>query len=153
VREPMTKDYDLVQRGEQLVRAHRCSACHALPLTVPTLRAPSLRFLKGTVSPAWLIAYLQHPSSGKHGIRMPDFGLTAEEARAVAGFLLGNGESAPLASPAKGNAAKGKQLVERLGCLACHTLNGVGKDALFGGGDLSQIAAKRPAGFFPIWLQ
>jgi mono/diheme cytochrome c family protein len=153
VREPATKDYDLAQRGERIVRAHRCVACHALPLTEAPIRAPSLRYVKGALTPHWLVAYLRHPSSGKHGVRMPDFGLTADEASTVAVFLLENSESVSLAPPAKGNPVKGKQLVERLGCLACHTLNDAGKDALFGGGDLSQIAAKRPAGFFPIWLQ
>lgn len=153
LREPGTKDYDLAQRGENIVRAYRCTACHALPFSETMLRAPSLRYLKGAVSPAWLVAYLRHPTDVKHGVRMPDFGLTADEATEVAAFLLTNSESAALASHAKGNPSKGKQLVERLGCLACHTLNGVGKDALLGGGDLSRIAAKRPAGYFPAWLQ
>src|SRR5262249_13523751 len=74
MREPSSKAYELAQRGEALVRAHRCAACHALPINDALLRAPSLRFLRGAISPEWLTDYLQHPESGKHGVRMPDFG-------------------------------------------------------------------------------
>jgi mono/diheme cytochrome c family protein len=153
MREPSSKAYELAQRGEALVRAHRCAACHALSMTGSPPRAPSLRFLKGAISPEWLLDYLQHPESGKHGVRMPDFGLSAEEASAVAAHLIANSEAVDLAKPAQGNLANGKRLTERLGCLTCHTINNLGKDALFGGGDLSRIASKRPPGFFPLWLQ
>src|SRR5206468_2615146 len=55
--------------------------------------------------------------------------------------------------PAAGHADSGKRLAERLGCLSCHQVGGSGQDSLFGGGDLTRIAAKRPPGFFPRWLR
>jgi mono/diheme cytochrome c family protein len=47
---------------------------------------------------------------------------------------------------------EGEKLVNTLGCLACHRLGERGTHNLFGGGDLTQIAAKRPADFFSRWL-
>src|SRR6185369_7994944 len=34
----------------------------------------------------------------------------------------------------------------------CHQLDNLGESGLFGGGDLSKVASKRPAGFFATWL-
>ncbi len=153
LRDPSTKDFDLAQRGEELVRAARCTACHAIPIAETTLRAPSLQLIRSAIEPTWLVEYLQHPAQEKHGARMPDFGLTQVEARSVATFLLTNSLDVALPSPPRGNAANGKKLCERIGCLACHTIGKLGTDAPLGGGQLSQIAAKRTAGFFPLWLE
>ena len=50
-------------------------------------------------------------------------------------------------------AEDGARLIETRGCLACHTWQGRGQSGWFGGGDLAQLAAKRPAGFLVRWLQ
>src|SRR5690606_396510 len=41
------------ERGESLVKAYRCTACHDIPLSIPTLDAPSLTRIKGTIHPGW----------------------------------------------------------------------------------------------------
>ena len=111
--------------------------------------------------------------------RMPHFGLAREEAADIAAWLLRlpapqiaqeveqkdakNAKSA--AAKEKGKAkAKGKyappqpspeegqRLFLTLGCLACHQHGELGESGLFGGGDLTSIAAKRPAPFFARWL-
>ena len=43
-------------------------------------------------------------------------------------------------------------LVDTIGCLACHRVDKRGSQALFGGGNLSAVANKRPADFFARWL-
>ena len=63
-----------------------------------------------------------------------------------------SGKTKSKEKPKLPSAADGATLVRSLGCLACHRIGELGSDGLFGGGDLSQIAAKRPAGFFARWL-
>ena len=100
--------------------------------------------------------------------RMPRFDLSPNEAAAIADFLLDHSQNSPVetppAPPAKksqnGNAEKpkppdarsGETLFDTLGCLACHSQGSLGISGLFGGGDLSAIARKRPADFFARWL-
>ncbi len=55
--------------------------------------------------------------------------------------------------PSPPSARQGQQLFLTLGCLACHGYQGQGHRGLFSGGELDQVAAKRPAGFFARWLQ
>lgn len=50
------------------------------------------------------------------------------------------------------SAAAGEALLDTVGCLACHELGNRGTLSLFGGGDLTTIASKRPADFFARWL-
>jgi len=50
------------------------------------------------------------------------------------------------------DAAIGQELFLTLGCLACHQFQSLGAGGVYGGGDLSAIAAKRPADFFVRWL-
>ena len=48
---------------------------------------------------------------------------------------------------------QGGGLVLTLGCRACHSIgDAASNEQLFGGGDLNEIAVKRPAGFFERWL-
>lgn len=58
----------------------------------------------------------------------------------------------PKKKPRGPSAQFGRDLFLQVGCLACHQWNGLGTDTLFSGGDLSDIAAKRPDDFFLRWL-
>ena len=51
------------------------------------------------------------------------------------------------------SAARGRRLLFTLGCLACHSYQGRGHRGLFAGGELAQVAAKRPREFFARWLE
>lgn len=139
--------------GQSLVRAYRCAACHSLPMAGEAVRAPSLAKINGAVYPAWLERYVQHPAEGKAHAAMPDFGLTVAEARAVTAALWSQGKPVALGKPAAGNSARGRRLAETVGCLACHMIGATGRATLFGGGDLTRIAAKRPPAFFARWLR
>jgi cbb3-type cytochrome oxidase cytochrome c subunit len=160
---------DDFERGEQLVRALRCAACHDLPGEPDAIRAPALDALAGNLSRAWFIEWLSTADSTA-GRRMPHFGYTADEAAAMADTLLA--ASLPLAAqpedrPAKSpkrkrkdaadeppppSVAAGQTLFRTTGCLACHRVGELGSDGLFGGGDLAHVADKRPADFFARWL-
>ncbi len=89
---------------------------------------------------------------------MPHLGLSAAEARDIAVYLLAKSEAtanseAKVSPPANaGDAAAGAILFATVGCLACHRVGELGTSGPFGGGDLTQVAAKRPADFFERWL-
>lgn len=158
------------ERGELLVRGLRCAACHELPVEQAPLAAASLVSLKGNLSRAWLVEWLSADSRDAEsaGRRMPYFAFTPEEAAAVADSLLAASE--PLTAPkpltvesqppAKKDepeqpppsAELGATVFRSIGCLACHEVSNLGTGGLFGGGNLSHVAAKRPAEFFAAWL-
>jgi len=165
-------------RGGRLVRALGCAACHEMPEGAPFARA-SLASLAGNLSREWLIDWLaaaqpSEASTFAASRRMPHFDFKREDAAAIADFLLSTSEPIaatdpilPAAAPAEKKKKKkdepepdapepsvelGATLFASVGCVACHRIGELGSDSLFGGGDLSAVAAKRPADFFARWL-
>jgi mono/diheme cytochrome c family protein len=63
-----------------------------------------------------------------------------------------DGKKAKKKGRTKPDVAAGERLVNTLGCVACHRLDTRGAQTLFGGGDLTHIAQKRPDDFFALWL-
>ncbi len=143
------------ERGGELVRAFRCAACHTIPGVSMERNAPSLDRLNGRINKDWLVRWLEDPHALQHGARMPAMGLSRDDSRAVARFLLvaSNRPEAAAEASGKGIRDEGESLVRSLGCLACHTLGGSGSSDLFGGGSLDHVADKRPAGYFRNWLR
>ncbi len=150
----------LAEKGEALFQ-QKCAACHTIGkgrLVGPDLQGVGQRVSRDWMerfiaAPSKMFA-AKDPNALKllkeFSIPMPDLGLSKEEVDAMVGYLEGPTEAehhAPASSqpaattpPAKaGNAAVGKQLFTgaiRLqnggpGCMACHTVVGVGA---FGGG-------------------
>jgi mono/diheme cytochrome c family protein len=151
---------NLYERGEILAAGLRCVACHRQKADPQPLPAPSLLHAGGNLREDWLRLWLSENGQQQDSIhrRMPSFGLSEDEAKAIGAYLDANpparesprkpgGQSKP--SP---SAAKGERLVLTLGCLACHQVHELGESGLFGGGDLSKVASKRPAPFFGAWL-
>jgi mono/diheme cytochrome c family protein len=167
--EPADAPVSQFARGEQLVRGLRCAACHTIPGEAQPMAAPSLVHLKGQIEPQWLVEWLTTASEADSPPaqsepqamrRMPHFPLGADQARAIAAYLLAESQAAETAREASDKPAKGKRpdsqvgrrLVSSRGCLACHRLGALGRSELFGGGDLTSIGSKRPASFFRPWL-
>jgi len=189
--DPPGENLRAFEEGQRLAHALRCAACHTAgnagqavnsdePIPARPIAAPSLAKLAGNVHRGWLIEWLtaQPAADQKEGFsedqvppparRMPHFQLSADDAQAVAAYLLANGEppakkpaQKPASQPAPArrgkqppppSVASGRELFRSIGCLACHQAEGLGTAGLFGGGDLSAIAAKRPATFFDAWL-
>ncbi|MEX0678817.1 MAG: c-type cytochrome [Pirellulales bacterium] len=172
------------ERGEMLVRALGCAACHELAGEPDALRAPALDSLGGNLSGAWLMDWLagRAPDAKAdfevpRARRMPHFGFSRDEAAAIADVLLAasepprepalpaigrspqqdgkkkkRGKNEAKDEPPPPTAAAGASLFRSVGCLACHRVGELGTGGLFGGGDLSRVAGKRPADFFARWL-
>jgi cbb3-type cytochrome oxidase cytochrome c subunit/cytochrome c551/c552 len=169
------------EQGGVLARALRCEACHAADVVRDTsLPAPALDAL--LVNRSWLVNWLAADRAHDAPLgtteirrRMPHLPITTAEAEAIADWLLAERQLVipqpkvekpkpkpepkpkdPKAKQPKTNAELhelGQQLLLTKGCLACHQRNEFGESGLFGGGDLTDIAAKRPREFFAHWLQ
>ncbi|WP_425616090.1 hypothetical protein NA78x_006029 [Anatilimnocola sp. NA78] len=128
----------------------------------------------------WLMAKHEAPAEAKDEPRierrMPYLAISQNEAEILADWLLSSrpAEQKPAAKPkefkpkepiskdsskdkkeksAPPSAAAGETLFLTQGCLACHQRGEFGESGLFGGGDLTNIAAKRPAEYFARWLE
>ena len=87
-----------IGRGKTLVARYACASCHEIPgvrgasaRVGPTLRNLGERAYLGGVlanTPANLVSWLRDPPAHAPGTAMPDVGLTADEARDIAAYLL-----------------------------------------------------------------
>lgn len=136
------------ERGRTLFDAHRCNRCHRRndePLSLP---APDLSHIAAGTNPEWLVEKIAHERADATAVKMPDFGLTEPEARAVAAYLLHASrplelEPVPKLDPnPKNPPPDGSLLLNSLGCLACHRVGELGSSRPFGGGDLSTVGAR-----------
>lgn len=170
-RESGRPDLAQIELGRDQFAAFRCAACHqdVQPGSTP-LNAPDLSRSVAGLSKNWIISKLNGHVDGK----MPQFGLTSEQAEAIASALLSSAEHPKLDSlpePGKGrnddlDREAGLTLIRSLGCIACHSTEPVAdsaaesretanqsEDVLFGGGSLADIGAKRSVEWFHTWLK
>ncbi len=169
------------ERGRQLATALRCAACHA-DSAAAVIPAPALDRLSGNVHESWLTGWLASNGANHHSAsfrRMPDLGMTQQEAEAIAAWLISrpaktepkkepkeakvakdetkksekSGKKSKGEEKPKPSAAEGKRIILTRGCLACHKFGEFGESGLFGGGDLTALFSKRPADFLNRWLQ
>jgi PA14 domain/Cytochrome c len=94
---------DEFARGQKLLRALGCAACHEMPEGAPLARA-SLASLAGNLSREWLIEWLatagpSEPSLSATSRRMPHFDFKREDAAAIADFLFSASEPVAAADP------------------------------------------------------
>ncbi len=168
------------RHGQQLVRALRCNACHELPNANEVLLAPDLTNVATNLNAAWLVQWLSTSQSHDNDSsmrRMPEFAMTRSQAEAIAAYLVAksqpskqltaepnltkektnvkpkkSGNESKLPETRDEKIAAGEQLALSVGCVACHQIGEIGERNWFDGGDLSNIASKRPPAFFATWL-
>ena len=80
-------DPNLAGRGQELFREKRCNNCHRIGAS-PGGIGPELTQAGKRLRPAWTINFIQRPS---HFLdtRMPNLQVSAEEAKALASYILG----------------------------------------------------------------
>lgn len=121
--------------GGRLYGQLGCAACHELPEDEadPTRPRIPLDRLAAKWQPGELAKFLRNPARRHAWTRMPDFKLETGEAANLAAYLVARGAAGrpahPVAGPPAG-IARGRELVSTLGCLACHTLEGVRNQAV-----------------------
>jgi mono/diheme cytochrome c family protein len=127
------QDAPLLAQGQRLFEQVGCTGCHLVQGydDIPKI-APSLRRISAKVDPNWAVRWIQNPQAYLPHTRMPNFSLRQDEATAIVAFLWSaskeEGEKwteqnplpAGVGEADKDMAAKGKALVESIGCKGCH---------------------------------
>ncbi len=111
----------IVAAGRALFDADGCRSCHKIA-GVGGNTGPDLTFVGFRRSPAWLGVWLSSPRAWKPGTLMPEFRLRPADREALVAFLStlkGQGFSAAAAPT-------GRELFDRVGCVACHGPEGRG---------------------------
>jgi mono/diheme cytochrome c family protein/predicted nucleic acid-binding Zn-ribbon protein len=165
------EDAPLLAEGQRLFEQIGCTGCHLVRgyEDIPKV-APSLMKISAKVDPSWMVRWIQNPHEFRPRTRMPNFELPPQDALAIASYLWSQSKDEgdkwskehPLpASFREGDqtaAAKGKQLVETIGCKGCHgfadgefsTPLGKEKDLI---PNLKDIAAKTDAQWIYHWIK
>ncbi len=150
-------ELELLERGRNLYAAHRCGACHRRERESME-PAPALSGAASSLYRVWLTGWLIEPGKQSPHARMPGFGFSRDDVRAVVAVLSqqtapGDPKKFVEELESKATVRSGKVLFRSIGCLACHTRGEEGDTSIFGGGDLTDIGKKRTPGWIDQWLQ
>ena len=126
--EPRRTERD-VERGRTIFQSFGCAACHGDDLPLAGLGA------KTTVGN--LQRYLLDPLRFSPSGRMPSFRLSEREALQLAAYLATLGAESTERTARDGDPARGRELTQSSGCLACHQLDGLESD--YAAPDLRQL--------------
>ena len=115
---------------------------------------PNLKDVRLKLRKEWIPVWLKDPQAFRPGTKMPSFRLSGEEIRALSAFVWQSGWTGPAAPQEKpGDAARGKELFETRGCLACHSMGEAGNRM---GGDfaanLSRVGEKNGYDYVVRWV-
>ncbi len=160
-----------ITTGQNLFVELGCHGCHLAEgyEDIPKV-GPYLRLVSAKLDPSWLVRWVTNPHQYRARTRMPNFLFKPEDAQAVAAYLLDSTktdsaawlESRPLpAGIDPTNAAlvaQGKELIDTLGCRACHGFADGESPALLGqdkdiAPNLSRIAEKTNARWMYYWIK
>jgi mono/diheme cytochrome c family protein/predicted nucleic acid-binding Zn-ribbon protein len=161
------EDAPLLAEGQRIFEQIGCTGCHLVRgyENIPKI-APSLLKISAKVDPSWMVRWIQNPHEFRPRTRMPNFEVKPDDALAIAAYVWSQSKEAgdqwtkehPLPANARGDAAKGKQLVETIGCKGCHgfadgersTPLGKEKDLV---PNLKDIAAKTTPQWIYHWIK
>ncbi|MHB1844949.1 MAG: c-type cytochrome [Deltaproteobacteria bacterium] len=162
-----------------------CYGCHPIE-GYEKMRhpGPTLTSLQTKVTPAWLVNWIQYPKAWRAHTRMPNFWpeaidpktgkaiegspwtrLRQEEVTAIAAYLWNSsskrtGELPEAPALASGDAARGKAIVDSVGCYACHKVDAddprrplSSSEARDFAPDLSNVGAKADKRWIYWWVK
>ncbi len=166
--------------GRQMVEELGCFGCHNLPgfEKMPKV-GPDLTRIASKVDPSWLFRWVKDPKAYLSKTKMPNFGLSDDDAMNIVSYLIRASQPMPelqAGFKAGGSVERGREVVSKVGCLGCHRINGMtpageppiesppaapaqltapppppeGQDF---GPDLSKIASKVDAGWLYAWVK
>ncbi|MGH7854615.1 MAG: c-type cytochrome [Candidatus Binatia bacterium] len=127
------EDAPLLSEGQRIFEQIGCTGCHLVKgyENIPKV-APSLMKISAKVDPSWMVRWIENPHKFRPRTRMPNFELKQDEALAIASYVWSQskeeGDNWTKAHPMPANVresdasvvARGKQLVETIGCKGCH---------------------------------
>jgi len=127
------EDAPLLAEGQRLFEQVGCTGCHLVKgyENIPKI-APSLRKISAKVDPGWMVRWIENPHKFRPRTRMPNFDLKQDDALAIAAYIWSQSKEEadkwtqehPLPGGFRegdpNDIAKGKKLVETVGCKGCH---------------------------------
>lgn len=151
-----------LSKGLKLIADFGCQGCHVLPieLNLPKV-GPQLNSIAAKTNADWIADWIKNPKHFSPNTRMPDFYLTDDQSTDITAYLLSvskNSDYKPMSKyDGSGNAARGKQIVSDVGCIACHAVdefkatNRVKEGPSFGP-DLNKTGNKVNADWLMDWV-
>ncbi len=114
---------------------------------------PNLKEVRAKLRKEWIPVWIKNPQAFRPETKMPQFRLTDDELQAVAAFVWQSGIEATVDRQPAGNAARGKDLFESRGCLACHSV-GEGDEKRGGtfAANLSRVGEKASYDYLVRWV-
>ena len=110
--------------GKSWAQMYHCTGCHTLPGSgEEDLKRISLDHVNEKFPAGHLASFLMAPAKHYQWGRMPNFGLSDEEAVSIAAFLRRGAAKNETSALAASLAMKGRELVQNTGCLNCHQLD------------------------------
>lgn len=139
---------------------NNCLGCHQFKNGLygrPDRIGPVLTPVGKKVNPAWLKKWIKNPKDYLPKTKMPNFLLEDDDVNLIAPYLLSLAKGAKINEPKADKKLKnssaveaGKQRVDQLGCLGCHTIKKTGQDFA---PDLSEISSKTHPPWLFFWIK
>ena len=133
---PLARKYN---RGKQLIADYGCYACHVIPEFAHKRKpGPALDKLAAKLDKNWVKNWIWDPFGFNPHSRMPSFFMQSNnsqesfvrkniaEVNAMAEYLWQQSQPyQPFMRFTGGNAPRGKEIIETVGCIACHQVEGI----------------------------
>ena len=116
----------ILSKAKRMVFDLGCYGCHDIAgyENLPKI-GPTLNHVLAKTTPDFIYRWVRDTKSFREHTRMPNPQFTHEEALAVTAYLVSINKESDYAlpiAPRGGNPARGKQLVETIGCKGCHVV-------------------------------
>ncbi len=155
---------DKLNTGKRLVTEYGCTGCHKVEGMDRWKVGPSLLHVQSKLDADWIVRWLHNPKEFRTSTKMPrifDLSNTSDPESmdkntaaiaSIAAYLMKNSDAVTLSPPpVPGDPEKGEKLIEQVGCLGCHTVNGF--SANHHGPELSGLGSKVKADWLYSWLK
>ncbi len=130
---------DQLNKGRDLMETYGCYGCHKIEgwqhLPKP---GPSLKKITAKTSKEWIKNWIWNPKAFNPKSKMPSFFMQSNnshpefkrknmaEVNAMAEYIAATAKDyQPLQRYAGGNSERGKELIETIGCVGCHMVEGI----------------------------
>ncbi|MDH4467829.1 MAG: c-type cytochrome [Bacteriovoracaceae bacterium] len=159
-----------LNKGKRLIENYGCYGCHKIEGWADKVKpGPSLLKIAGKITPEFTKNWIWSPHSFNHKSRMPAFfnqannsnpefmALNVAEVNSMVEYLYKNSESyTPFAKYTSGDAENGKHLIQTIGCIGCHQVEGIdepySKTANMSGPYLTGIGSKVSGDWLKSWI-
>lgn len=114
---------------------------------------PDLKVIRAKLNRNWIPVWLHKPTDFRPTTKMPNFRLTDDQVRSISAYLWQTALTDAIPKRKPGSAARGKELFETRGCMACHS---IGEGSNLQGGDfaanLSRLGEKANYDYIVRWV-